>query len=102
MTPTTQNRRRFLATLTAAGAAGLIGGPSLKAQDGRPETTTVRIGRAVLCIAPQFVADELLRAEGFTDIRYDANESATQAVFALAHGEIDFTTSFSPPLIVAI
>jgi len=102
MIPMTQNRRHFLATLTAAGAAGLIGGPSLNAQDGRLETTTVRIGRAVLCIAPQFVADELLRAEGFTDIRYDANESATQAVLALARGEIDFTTSFSPPLIVAI
>src|SRR5215831_9596965 len=102
MTHVAQDRRRFLAALAAAGAAGLVGGPSLKAQAGRLETTTVRIGRAVLCIAPQFVADELLRAEGFTDIRYDANESATQAVLALARGEIDFTTSFSPPLIVAI
>jgi NitT/TauT family transport system substrate-binding protein len=103
MTHTAQNRRRFLATLAAAGAAGVVGGPSLKAQDGRLETTTVRIGReAGFCIAPQFVADELLRAEGFTDIRYAANESAMQAVLALARGEIDFTTSFSPPLIVAI
>jgi NitT/TauT family transport system substrate-binding protein len=97
-----QNRRHFLATLTAAGAAGLLGGPSSKAQDGRLETTTVRIGRAAHCIAPQFVADELLRAEGFTDIHHAANASGTQAVLALARGDIDFTASFSPPLIISI
>src|SRR6266446_6197966 len=98
MTPMAQNRRHFLATLTAAGAAGLLGGPSSKAQDGRLETTTVRIGRAAHCIAPQFVADELLRAEGFTDIHHAANASGTQAVLALARGDIDFTASFSPPV----
>src|SRR5260370_31198044 len=102
MTPMAQNRRHFLATLTAAGAAGLLGGPSSKAQDGRLETTTVRIGRAAHCIAPQFVADELLRAEGFTDIHHAANASGTQAVLALARGDIDFTASFSPPLIISI
>src|SRR5262249_17962811 len=31
----TKNRRRFLATLTAAGAAGFVGGPNSNAQDGR-------------------------------------------------------------------
>ncbi len=98
MTPMAQNRRHILATLTAAGAAGLLGGPSSKAQDGRLETTTVRIGRAAHCIAPQFVADELLRAEGFTDIHHAANASGTQAVLALARGDIDFTASFSPPV----
>ena len=103
MTQMAQNRRRFLATLTATGAAGLIGGPNSLAQDGRLETTTVRIGKiAGICIAPQYVADELLRAEGFTDIRYVETVPGTPAALALARGEIDFTTNFSPPLIVAI
>jgi NitT/TauT family transport system substrate-binding protein len=103
MTQMARNRRRFLATLTATGAAGLIGGLNSRAQDGRLETTTVRIGKiAGICIAPQYVADELLRAEGFTDIRHVETVPGTPAALALARGEIDFTTNFSPPLIVAI
>jgi hypothetical protein len=37
------------------------------------ETTTIRIvdyDVGFICIAPQWVAQELLRLEGFTDIRY--------------------------------
>jgi NitT/TauT family transport system substrate-binding protein len=99
----TQNRRRFLATLAATGAAGLIGPPNSSAQDGRLETTTIRIAKiAGICIAPQYVADELLRAEWFTDVRYVLTEPGTSAALALARGEIDFTTNFSPPLIIAI
>jgi NitT/TauT family transport system substrate-binding protein len=100
---TNQNRRRFLATLTAAGGAGLIGGPHSSAQEGRLETTTVRIAKGPgICVAPTYVADELLRAEGFTDIRYVETVPGTPSALATAHGEIDFTTNFSPPLIVAI
>jgi NitT/TauT family transport system substrate-binding protein len=100
---TTQNRRRFLATLTATAAAGLIGGPKSSAQDGRLETTTVRIAKiAGICVAPTYVADELLRAEGFTDIRYVETVPGTPSALATARGEIDFTANFSPPLIVAI
>jgi NitT/TauT family transport system substrate-binding protein len=98
-----QDRRRFLATVTAAGAAGLIGPPHSKAQEGRLETTSIRIAKiSGICIAPQYVADELLRAEGFTDIRYVATEAGSQAALALARGELDFTTNFSPPLIISI
>ena len=68
---TTQNRRRVLAALAATGAAAFIGPPQSEAQEGRLETTTVRIGKiAGICIAPQYLAEELLRAEGFTDVRY--------------------------------
>jgi hypothetical protein len=35
------------------------------------ETTTVRLGKTpIICFAPQYVSEALLRAEGFTDIRY--------------------------------
>src|SRR5258706_3226557 len=99
----TQNRRRFLATLAATGAAGLIGPPNSSAQDGRLETTTIRIAKiAGICIAPQYVADELLRAEGFTDVRYVLTEPGTAAALALARAEVDCTTNSPPPLIIAI
>jgi NitT/TauT family transport system substrate-binding protein len=100
---TTQNRRRVLAALAATGVAALVRPPQSEAQEGRLETTTVRIGKiAGICIAPQYLAEELLRAEGFTDVRYVTTVPGAPAARALAHGEIDFTTNFSPPLIVAI
>ena len=97
----TQNRRRFLATLSAAGAAGLIGGPNSRAQDGRLETTSVRIGKdPSICLAPQIVADELLRAEGFTDIRYI---DVARRGRARARPRRDrLLPNFSPTFIVAI
>jgi NitT/TauT family transport system substrate-binding protein len=103
MTHVASNRRRFLAKVAATAAAGLISSRHSEAQEGRLETTSVRIGKiAGICIAPQYVADELLRAEGFTDVRYVNTEPGTVAAHALANGEIDFTTNFSPPLIIAI
>jgi NitT/TauT family transport system substrate-binding protein len=98
-----QNRRRFLATLSAAGGAGLFGGPASHAQDGRLETTSIRIAKiGGICIVPQYVAGELLRAEGFTDISYVATDAGVPAALALARGEVDFTANFSPPLIITI
>jgi NitT/TauT family transport system substrate-binding protein len=98
-----QSRRRFLATLSSAGAASLIGASDTLAQQVPPETTTVRLAKvAGICVAPQYIADELLRAEGFTDIRHVLTEPGASSALALARGEIDFTTNFSPPLIIAI
>jgi NitT/TauT family transport system substrate-binding protein len=98
-----ENRRRFLAALAATGAAGLASAPLSRAQEGRLETTAVRIAKiAGICVAPTYVADELLRAEGFTDIRYVETVPGAPSALATARGEIDFTMNYSPPLIVAI
>jgi NitT/TauT family transport system substrate-binding protein len=100
---TRQTRRRFLGTLSSAGAAGLIGAPNSSAQDGRLETTTVRLAKITgICIAPQYVADELLRAEGFTDIRFVATDAGVPAAMSLARGEVDFTANFAPALVIPI
>jgi hypothetical protein len=74
----TQSRRRFVTNAASAGAAALGGfgvaglggwGHSL-AEEPPPEITTIRFEKdPVTCIAPQ-VVQGLLRAEGFTDIRY--------------------------------
>jgi hypothetical protein len=66
-----QTRRRFLTNAAFAGAAGLLRAPPSLAAEGALETTTVRIVKTpVICLAPQDVSEDLLRAEGFTDIRY--------------------------------
>ena len=95
----TQNRRRFLAALSSAGAAGLIGAPKSFAQEPAPETTAVRFPKYTnnvnnVCGAPLYVMDELLRAEGFTDIRYIATDSGATGVRLVASGEADFDNAF--------
>ena len=66
----TQTRRQFLTTLSLAGVAGLASTPRAKAGEGAPEITSVTLAKTrALCTAPQLVADELLHAEGFIEIR---------------------------------
>ena len=79
-----QSRRDFLASASLAMAAGMLGAPDSLADDAPPETTTLRLQRGfTICLAPGQIAEELLRAEGFTDIRYLDVET-------VASGEIDF------------
>jgi NitT/TauT family transport system substrate-binding protein len=100
--PMTQTRRRFVAGLAAAGATGLVRASRALAAEGPLETTTVRLPKTVgICVAPQYVADELLRAEGFTDVRHVATTSIN-APEGIARGEIDFGSNFSPVLIAAL
>ena len=98
------SRRRFLRGVTLAGTVGLLGIHYRPvAAEPPPETTTIRIvnGKGFICIAPQWVAQELLRLEGFTDIRYvevteaDIRKAETANTHPgaemSARGEADFT-----------
>ena len=99
----TQSRRRFLAALVSAGVGSLTGPGRLSAQEAPPETTTIRLARsASLCIAPQYVAGELLRAEGFTDVQYMPSDAGLNQSRAIARGEIDLTLHFAAPVIIPI
>jgi len=98
-----QSRRALLRTLSSAAAAAAIGTRTASAEEAPPETTRVRLAKvAGICIAPQYVAEELLRAEGFTDIRYVASVPGIPAALSLARGEFDFTANFAPTLIIPI
>jgi NitT/TauT family transport system substrate-binding protein len=99
---TIQSRRQFLATLTGAAGVGLMGEPKSNAQDRRLETTTIRLAkRSSICIAPQYIADDLLRAEGFTNIQYLVRSPAVLSQ-TIGRGEVDFSLHYSAPSIVAI
>jgi NitT/TauT family transport system substrate-binding protein len=98
-----QTRRRFLSTLSAASAAGLVRAPPSQAAEGALETTTVRIAIGpAICPAPLNASAELLRAEGFTDIRYVHVPQAAGFVPAIAHRDADFTMFEPTGLIPAI
>jgi NitT/TauT family transport system substrate-binding protein len=87
---TVQARRLFLASASAAGAAAFLRTPRALPAKEAPEIPTVRfVKSSVICVAPQFVAGgELLRAEGFTDIRYVATPRLGSGDYL--RGEVDF------------
>jgi NitT/TauT family transport system substrate-binding protein len=92
-------RRAFVGGLALAGTAGLlVERREPAAGEPPPETFTLRIQRPVktlpgVCVAPQLVADELLKLEGFTDVRYVATDTPQRAA-GLAGGEIDLSMGF--------
>jgi NitT/TauT family transport system substrate-binding protein len=99
---TTQTRRRFLTTVSAAGAAGLYRVPRVLAAEGTLETTSVRLPKFLsVCVSPQYAAEELLRAEGFTDIRYVDTPASTVAE-AIGHDRIDFGVNYAALFLPAI
>ncbi|HSA83184.1 MAG TPA: ABC transporter substrate-binding protein [Geminicoccaceae bacterium] len=96
-----QNRRDFLASASLA-AAGFLGARGSLADEDPPETTTIRVTKMPgICIAPQYVAKELLAAEGFTDVRYVELPAAIQHS-GMARGEIDVSLHFAAPLVIPI
>ena len=96
----THTRRRVLATLSSAAAAGLVGG-KVSAQEAPPETTTIRLGKIPgVCIAPQYVAEELLRGEGFTDVQYV--ELSVNVYAGFTAGTIDISMAFIAPYIIQL
>jgi NitT/TauT family transport system substrate-binding protein len=98
----TQTRRRFLGTTACAGAAVIIRPSALMAAEGTLETTSVRIPKSPgICVAPQYVVEELLRGEGFTDVGY-IDIPASDWHSALARGEIDFTLNYATNFAKAI
>jgi NitT/TauT family transport system substrate-binding protein len=89
------SRRQFVRGLTWMGTAGLLRlTSSPAAAEPSPETTRIRLSKVPsVCVAPQYVAEEFLRSEGFTDVRYVATGTPQRGT-GLAGGEIDFSMGF--------
>jgi NitT/TauT family transport system substrate-binding protein len=99
------SRRSFLKGAASIGTGTLFGlSPRHVAAEPPPETTTLRLSRvASICVAPQYVAEELLRAEGFTDVQYvDGGAGGLPLAKATAAGRIDIAMNFAAPLVVAL
>src|SRR6516225_8910295 len=97
--PIIQTRRRFLTTMSLAGAAGLLHMPPAPAVEEALETPTVRLQKVGLCVAPVYIADDSLRAEGFTDISYV--EAPPGAIEPVARGKVDFATLYASQIVRA-
>ena len=101
--PVTQTRRQFLTGISLASAAGLLRAPPVLAAGAGLETTSVRIANLQgICIAPQYVAEELQHAEGFTDVRYVRLAPGHNTPEGIASGEVDFGTNFASVLVAGL
>jgi NitT/TauT family transport system substrate-binding protein len=95
------HRRHFISGISAAAGGLLLAPISAGAVEGPLETTSVRLPKIPsICVAPQDIAEELLRAEGFTDIRYV--RTGNTALESVARGDTDFAANFAPVLIAGL
>jgi NitT/TauT family transport system substrate-binding protein len=82
------DRRGFGTALGASALAAVA--PPLHAAEAPPETTRIRISDApVTCFAPLYVAEALLKAEGFTEVEYVKTTLNQGPNEALASGHAD-------------
>jgi NitT/TauT family transport system substrate-binding protein len=104
-----QSRRDFLTSTSLAAATAVFGARQSLADEGPPETTTIRfrfedappsvvngVADNMSCNAPVYVTEDLLRAEGFTDIRYVPVKGGPIITKAFERGDIDFGLMFVP------
>src|SRR5512145_631743 len=84
-------RRRFMREMGVLGASAVLGiRPADAAAEAPPEVTRIRIHDAPLtCFAPIYLAEALLKAEGFTEIQYVKTPAAEGPTRSLAAGVID-------------
>lgn len=88
-----QNRREFTASMLLAGTVALKGGTPALADEAPLETTTVRLGRWIggaYCWASLYLAGELMRAEGLSDVRYVEGDTNVDNTEWLTGGVTDF------------
>jgi NitT/TauT family transport system substrate-binding protein len=77
--------------------------PKAAMADPPPETTRVRLVKASLCTAPAYVAEDLLRSEGFSEVHYiddDPYEIGTSKL--VATGAADLNMSFGLTTLVRV
>ena len=87
-------RRDLMKALCAAGLVHTL--PALAVAEPPAETTRIRIQDSpITCFAPLYVAEALLKAEGFTDVQYVKTPLAEGPNEALAAGRIDLAQNDS-------
>lgn len=89
-------RRQLVRGMATAGAAGALGfGRDLLAAEPPPESKRIRLTRQpvpdIACLSPMWIAEDLLRAEGFDDVQYVPRPTSTTPWDMVAAGDADMT-----------
>jgi NitT/TauT family transport system substrate-binding protein len=87
------NRREFMTGLTLVGSAAWFGArPRAVDAEPPPETRTLKLFQfPIACFAPYYLAEELLRAEGFTDVQYVTLAPTQTHLKAASSGDVHLT-----------
>jgi NitT/TauT family transport system substrate-binding protein len=94
------HRRRILVRASTVGAGIALGLSRTSRAEPPPETTTVRLLHApAICVAPQYLAEEMLRLEGFKDIQFIQLDASYPGATNLAEGRADISMWDVPGLI---
>src|SRR6187402_2622325 len=100
-----EHRRALVQALGAAGAVSLAPALARAATEPPPETTHLRVVKfPSVCQAPVFLAEELLKAEGFTFTYVEAEVpgAGPGSVEVMNKGLADMAVFFAAPLAMAI
>ena len=98
------SRRQFLSTAALAATGAILGLRSeALAAEPPPETKKIRLIQIPgICLAPMYVAEDLLRSEGFTDVEYVKKPATAFIYTTLAAGETDIVMGFAPSYIMQL
>lgn len=95
-------RRKFLARASVLGVASILGLPGVASAEPPPEVAKLRLVHTpAICLAPQYLVEGLLRAEGFTEIEY-VKVSTTGAPEVVVAGKADMSMWDVPGIIPTI
>jgi NitT/TauT family transport system substrate-binding protein len=94
------DRRAFLAGLASTLGVSALAARPADAQ-APPETRRIRLVReSSICLAPLYIAEELLRAEGFSGVEYVPLEGTLGTGQMLGAGKADLGADAAPALIL--
>ena len=104
-TPTRRDRfdrRKFLGHTATLGVASMLGFHHAASAEPPPEVSTIRLLHSpAICLSPQYVAEDLLRAEGFSQVEYVELQTNTTAGF-MATGHADMSMGATVEMIPVI
>jgi len=98
-------RRAFLKTTGAAGGGAFIAAGATRSlgAEGPPEIRKLTlVNTTSLCAAPQYIAEELLRGEGFDEVRHLRLPGGAGVYKALGTGEADIAMAFAAPFLIQV
>ena len=97
-----ETRRTFLRGIAATTAVTTLGRPRPAGAEPPPETTKLRLAQiSGICVAPQYVASELLQLEGFKDLQY-VTIPDTRTYASFAKGDVDLSMAFVAPFLLQV
>src|SRR5215475_6105485 len=96
------SRRTFIAHVSALSATALLGVARPAAAEPPPEVKKIRLVHApAICLSPQYLAEELLRLEGFSEIEY-VDQPIAKTVGLVEAGRADMTMGAAPDAVAAL